>query len=180
MAKLESNNLSLDVKFISIEGEWVNYEFKFYWKNEIIVNDNILKKSTEYWRKRSFGAFLANDYEEDNLIEIIKKVLDTGKCVCWEPMEPDVKFAIYPERYFPFMETRYNLFEEMEKMRKEKEGKEKSPEDLFTIITFIDSYNFDGSTAYSDEGISLHLIVERRDLEKFVSELETEYGGLKN
>ncbi len=48
------------------------------------------------------------------------------------------------------------------------------------IITFIDSYTFNNNKAYSGEGISLHLIVTRKDLEKFANQLEIEYQNLKS
>ena len=48
--------------------------------------------------------------------------------------------------------------------------------ELFTIIVFVDTYSFEGCTAYSSEGISLHIIATRKDLEKFVTDLETEYN----
>ena len=44
MAKLHSDGLTLEIKFIDFKEEWVEYEIKFYWKDEIIVNDNILEK----------------------------------------------------------------------------------------------------------------------------------------
>ena len=178
MAKLQSDDLTLDVKFSSFGDEWVNYEIKFYWKEDIIINDNILKRDGEWWNNRSFGTFLANDYEKDCLIEIIRNVIDTNRPECWEPIEPDVKIAIYPGRFFPFLKTPYNLFEEMEEIRIENEKHEKNQNDLFTIIVFIDSYTFKNSGSYSGEGISLHLIVERKDLEKFVADLQTEYDNL--
>ena len=178
MAKLQSDDLTLDVKFNSFEDEWINYDIKFYWKNELIVNDGILKRDGEWWKRRGHGTFLANDYEKDWLIETATKVLDTNNPGCWEPMEPDVKIAIYPGRFFPFLKTPYNFFEEMEELRIEKEKQGKSQDDLFTIIAFIDSYSFKESCSYSGDGISLHLIVERKDLEKFVADLQIEYNNL--
>lgn len=178
MAKLQSDGLILDVKFNSFEDEWVNYNIKFYWKDDIIINDNILKRDGEWWNRRGYGIFLANDYEKDCLIETARKVLDTNNPGCWEPMEPDVKIAIYPGRFFPFLKTPYNIFEEMEEIRTEKEKQEKREDDLFTVITLIDSYNFKNCGSYSGGGISLHLIVERKDLEKFVADLQIEYDNL--
>ena len=178
MAKLQSDGLILEIKFSSFEDEWINYDVKFYWKEDIIVNDNILKRTPKGWSRRSYGTFLANDYGKDDLIEIIKKVLNSNKPECWEPMEPDAKVAIYPRRFFPFLETPYNLFEEMEEIRIEDEKRGKSPDDLFTIIAFVDSYNFKNCGAYSGQGISLHIIVERKDLEKFLVDLEIEYDNL--
>lgn len=178
MAILKSDNLVLDIKFNSIEDSWIKYNIKFYWKDEIIIKDDILKR-TGWWNKRSYGTFLANDYEKDYLIETIKKALDTNNPQCWEPMEPDAKLAIYPEMFFPFLKTPYNLFEELEEERKrKKEIHEVKDDDLFTVITFIDSYNFKDSCSYSGEGISLHLIVSRKDLEKFVADLQIEYDNI--
>lgn len=180
MAKLQSNDLTLDIKFNSFKDEWINYDIKFYWKGKIIVNDNILKRTSEFWSRRGYGTFLANDYERDYLIEIIRNAINTNKPECWEPMEPDAKIAIYPGRFFPFLKTPYNLFEEMEEMRREKEAQGKQDDDLFTVIAFIDSYNFKDSNSYSAEGISLHLIVKRQDLENFATDLKMEYDDLMN
>lgn len=179
MAKLQSDDLILDVQFNSFEDEWVNYNIKFYWKDEIIINDSILKRDGEWWSRRGYGIFLANDYEKDSLIETIRKALNTNNPECWEPIEPDAKIAIYPGRFFPFLKTPYNLFDETEEIRIEKEKQEKSQDDLFTIIAFVDSYSFKGSRSYSGDGISMHLIVERRDLEKFVTDLQIEYDNLR-
>jgi hypothetical protein len=69
---------------------------------------------------------------------------------------------------------------EHEENEKKKQKKVNQPDDLFTIITFIDSYSFKNNRAYSGEGISLHLIVTRENLEKFTNELEIEYQNLKS
>jgi len=181
MAKLQSDGLTLEIKFIGFEDDWVEYEIKFYWKEDIIVNDIILKRNGEWWGKRSYGAFLANDFEKDHLIETIRKVLKTREPDYWEPLEPDTVIAIYPEMFFPFLKSHWTLIEEKkEEIEPEKRDNEKQdtgtqPDDVFTIITFIDSYSFKNSGAYSGNGISLHLTVERKDLEKFVTELEKEY-----
>lgn len=60
----------------------------------------------------------------------------------------------------------------------EKLDKDKCSADLFTVITFIDSYNFREAGAYSGEGISLHMVVKKEALENFVTELESEYKSL--
>lgn len=181
MAKLQSDNLILEIKLKPFEYEWVNYDIRFYWKDDIIINDNILKKEGEYWGKRSHGTFIANDYERDHLIDTIRKVLDTNEADYWEPLEPDAKIAIYPEKFFPFLKSHWVLVDDEEKQENEKLEKEKQDkheDDLFTIMTFIDSYNFKGGSSYSEEGISLHMVVTRKDLEKFVADLEIEYDGI--
>lgn len=195
MAKLQSNNLALEIKFTRLEEDWIAYEIGFLWNNDLIVNDNILKKS-RWWDRRKYGTFLANDYNADYLIETLKKSLDTNKSEYWEPIEPDAKIAIYPERYFPFLKDHWVTVEETgeeimqadeqptmstdlpeeqyELLKSEKQNTNKY--ELFTIIVFIDTYSFEGCTAYSSEGMSLHIIATRKDLEKFVIDLETEYN----
>jgi hypothetical protein len=179
MAQLLSDKLMLEVNFSSIENEWVNYDIRFFWNNEFIIRDEILKREGKYWGGRKYGTFLANDYQSDSLIDIIKEALDTYKATCWEPMEPDARIAIYPGLFFPFLETPYNLFEEMEALRiKRLEKQKKEEEDFFTIITFIDAYNFKESFSYDDVGISLHMVVDREKLEKFSDDLKKEYDKL--
>ena len=180
MAKLQSDNLTLEIKFYIFEAEWIGYKIKFYWKEDIIVHDNILKRIGEWWYKRDYGTFLANDYAGDHLIDTIKKVLQTNETEYWEPIEPDVKIGIYPDMFFPFLKSQWTLVEESDEkyMQKEKKENNKNPNDLFTIITLIDSYNFKDSEAYTGEGISLHLIVTRKDLENFITDLEIEYNNI--
>ena len=182
MAKLQSDDLILDIKFIGFKDEWIEYEIKFYWKDDIIVNNSILKREGEYWGKISNGAFLANDYQKDFLIGTLRDILQTNEPEYWEPLEPDAIIAIYPGMFFPFLKSHLIEEETGEKEHEENEEKEqkkgKQPDDLFTIITFIDSYSFKNNRAYSGEGISLHLIVTRENLEKFADELEIEYQNL--
>jgi len=177
MAKLQSGDLTLEIKFNSFEADWVAYEVLFYWQDTVIVNDNILKRTGEYWGKRAYGTFLGNDYERDYLIDTIKRVLDTNQPDYWQPIEPDITIAIYPYMDFPFGIKSHLEFvnEEDRKVYEEIHAKG----DCFTIITLIDTYNFKDSGAYSGNGISLHLIAKRERLEKFVTDLEFEYQNLK-
>lgn len=183
MARLQSKDLTLEIKFNRLEEDWVAYEISFLWKNDIIVNDDILKRD-RWWDKRRYGTFLANDYEKDYLIETIKNCLNTNKPEYWEPIEPDAKIGIYPEMYFPFLKDHWVDVEETgEKIIQadfQDEKQDTSKYELFTIIIFIDKYNFEGCDAYSGGGISLHLIVTRKDLEDFVTDLETEYNEFLN
>ncbi len=181
MAKLQSDNLTFEIKFKPFEYEWINYEIMFYWKDDIIINDGILKIEGEWWGKRRHGTFMANDYEGDHLIDTIRKVLDTNEPEYWEPLEPDAKIAIYPDQFFPFLKDHWVLIDEKDEEVKQNgnEKQEKEQDDLFTIIIFIDSYNFKDCKAYSGEGISLHMVVTRKDLEKFVVDMEVEYDSIK-
>jgi len=101
MAKLVSEQLSLEVSFVHFDGDSVIYEFKFLWDDKPLVNDDVLKNHG-WWQSRSHGAFRANEWEHDTLIGFIEKALQTDGQVCWEPYEPDVYVAIYPQMHFPF------------------------------------------------------------------------------
>lgn len=182
MAKLHSDKLTLEIKFATFNYGWIVYEIGFYWQDGAIVNDDILKRNGECWNSRSFGAFLANDYAQDHLIETLEKVLDTNEPDYWEPIDPDVIIAIYPEIHFPFLPAHYEVIYESqrakhtrERWEKEKQEREKLPDAPVTIITLIDAYNFKNCDAYSGDGISLHLTVNRGSLEEFVMQLNTEY-----
>lgn len=177
MAKLQSGDLNLEIVFNSFEDYWIAYEIKFTWKDDIIVNDSVLKRDSEWSGKRRYGTFMANDYEQDHLTEVMRKVLDTNEPDYWEPVEPDVLIAIYPEMFFPFIKSHWTKIEdgELKQIEKEKTEKGNGHDDLFTIITFMDTFNLKNSGAYSGQGVSLHMIVKRKDLETFVTGLETEY-----
>jgi len=166
MAKLKSGHLTLGIKFNRLEEEWVAYEFSFLWKDNPIINDDIFKTG-RWWDKRRHGTFLANDYEKDYLIETIKNVLSTNKSDYWEPIEPDVKVAIYPDNYFPFLKEKFVSVDDTDINK----------EEWFTVMVFMDTYNFKDCISYSSEGVSLSLIVGRKDLEEFVTTLETEYNN---
>src|SRR5437588_797668 len=148
-----------------------------------MINAARVKRSSDYWNSRRPGVFLARQYEKDYLIQIIEKVLETNQPECWEPYEPDVILAIYPETYFPFMKphreviwTSLKMKEEVERQEREKLERGKLPDDPVTIICFIDAYNFRNTKAYCESGIALHLTVERKDLELFCLELKKEYA----
>ena len=186
MAILKSDDLSFDFRYTGFQWGWVKYQFYFLWKNEPIVNDAMLKKQGEYWGARPTGAFLANEHEEDYLLPVLKRVLETDKADYWEALEPDIIVALYPEDYFPFLPSHlkriYRNEEEKaqheEQIRLNKE-KGKSPDDPYTFIAFVDAYNFKDSDMYYGQGLSLQMIVNRSDLEQFVIDLEKEYDDFK-
>ncbi len=175
MAKLQSGDLSLEIEYDSYEPDWIVYKLKFCWKDEVIINDAILKRYGKYWGRRPPGTFLANDYERDQLIDIIKKVLDTNQPDYWQPIEPDITIAIYPYMGFPFgIKSHWEFIYE-----RDRKLEEEIKQECFTLIILIDAYNFKDSGAYCDNGVSLHLLVKKKRLEAFVAELEAEYKNLK-
>jgi hypothetical protein len=184
MAKLTSGNLTLEIRFREFDAAgWVQYEILFLWENKPIINDALLKRCNEYWQARNYGAFKANQYERDDLIAKIEKALETNEPVHWQPLEPDVIIAIYPEMYFPFLETKLEVLYESEDFRQKREQREKRkqeagklPDDPITFIIFVDAYNFENSDAYSGQGPALIMCLNRSEIEAFCSELKKEYS----
>lgn len=187
MAVLQSGDLSFDFRYTGFEHGWVQYQFYFRWKNEAIVKDVVLKRWSDYWNSRPEGAFLANEDEKDGLLTFIRKILKNDKADYWEPIEPDIIVAIYPEEYFPFLPSHMKLIRESKESRAKREARErlkkekgKLPDDSYTVIVFVDAYNFKDADAYYGQGLSLQMIVERHELEMFANDLETEYQEFKN
>lgn len=170
MATLNSDEATLEIKLKGFKGEWLDYGISFHWRDEPMVNDAILKREGEWWSSRETAEFLANDYEKSELIEILRRVLKSGRSDYWEPLEPDIIMAVYPRKVFPFLESKWT-----ELYRREGIEEEDLLHNLYTVIAFIDTYNFEGCKAYSSSGLALHLLVEREELEKFLDELEEEY-----
>lgn len=181
MARLSTELLSLEIRYKNFFAGDIQYEISFLWENQSMINDLLLKRWSDYWSSRSKGAFLACDFERDWLIETIEKVLETDEADYWEPYEPDVILAIYPDRYFPFLKPHTDRIESIKEIGREgdKSKKEKLPDDMFTVIVFIDAYNFQNSGVYYSSGIALHMIVERRELQSFSLKLREEYSEFK-
>jgi hypothetical protein len=185
MAKLTSNHLTLEIRFREFDkAGWVQYEVFFLWQDQPLVNDALLKRGREYWNARSRGAFKANDYERDDLIATIEKVLETNQPEYWQPIEPDVTVALYPQMDFPFLESHWQRVEEGDENQQTEEDTERNrpiieddlpPDDWITLIAAVDTYNLKDSRGYSGEGLALIMCPTRQQLEEFCAELKREY-----
>ncbi len=185
MAKLTSNRLTLEISFREFDkAGWVQYEVLFLWENEPLINDALLKRHNEHWSARSFGAFKANQYRQDDLITTIEKVLETNEPDYWEPLDPDVIIAIYPDTFFPMLKSHYRLVRESDEsssrreLRKQK-AKDKLPDDPMAMIVFVDTYNLKNADSYSSEGLALIVSPTRQELETFCMQLRQEYSEFK-
>lgn len=165
MAVINSGNLALKVGFVNFSADWIRYDINLMWNNEPVISEKVQKRTNKYWQLTSDGGICARDYEEDGLIPVIKKVLDTDESDSWTPIEPDVSFLIYCGDCFQFFNS-------------DKCNRNRSSENKFTILVDIDTYNFKNSKTYSGDGVIFNLIVNRADLEKFVKELQEEYEDL--
>jgi hypothetical protein len=183
MASLKSGKLSFIFEYTGYDDEWVQYQIYFLWDGETLLREEVLKKRDECWGKRSEGAFVANDDQRDRFLPFLKKVLESDQADYWEPLEPDIIVALYPEEYFPFLDPHYKVIflreefkDKLEARRQLKKEKGKLPDDIYTFVALIDAYNFRDADAYHGEGLSLQMVVKRHELERFVDELENEYS----
>jgi len=183
MAVLKSRDWSFDFRYTGFEHGWVQYDFFFLWKGEPVVRHEAL---ADYWNGRPESAFLANSDGRDGLLPFLKELLERDEADYWEPIEPDILVAIYPDRFFPFLKSHMELICESEESRREretrrkpKEEKGKLPDDLYTFIAFVDAHNFKGADAYYGQGLSLQMIVSRRNLQAFADALDREYMEFK-
>ncbi len=189
MAKLNSvssDKLGLEIEYIGWRHGWLNYEITFCWRNKCLLNSRCLKRKT-----KRVGAILANDepneIEQDDLIRTLKKVLETNKPDYWEPIEPEVTIAFYPEMHFPFIESHWERVYESDPMKVRREEREQQkqesggilPDDDITVAVMVDTYNFIDEGGYSGDGVALILHPTRQQLEVFCAELEREYEALE-
>lgn len=187
MAKFVSHNLTLEIRFMEMTSDgWLQYEILFLYNGESIIQDKLLKRNNDYWSARSYGAFKANDYERDSLIQVIQEALDSDEPQFWEPIEPDVVVAIYPHMIFPFMPTKWKLVSVSQSYLESVENHEILREaaggrlatDPFTIIVFVDIYNFgEESGGYKGDGPALIMCPSRYELMQFMLELRQEYDA---
>lgn len=164
MAVLKSDKLELDFRYESYEAGWTYYQIGFLWGGEPVVNDRVLKRINSYWGKRPASMFLAVADEPDGLLKLLRRGLATGKMGYWEPVDPDITVALYPGEYFPFL--------------RDSAARERTSTD-FTLIAQVDAYNFKDTDTYHGQGLAMHMIVTRHELESFADVLESESSRFK-
>lgn len=186
MAKLQSGDLSFDFRYVGFDDGWVQYDFCLRWKDQNLLRMDHHRPRSKFWGKRTEGAFFANEYEGDGLLPLLRKVLDEDRADYWEPVEPDVVIAIYPEDRFPFLPSHYQPEYESPNYKAKREAREqlkkekgKLPDDSYTFIVFVDAHNFEDAAYYYGQGLSLHMIVSRIQLQGFAEDLEREYQEFK-
>ena len=186
LSNCSTDDLSFEFNYSGFEGGWIEYQFYFRWRGDNIINDRVLEEGGDYWGNRTEGSFLAREYEVDGLTRLLKEVLEKNQADYWDPVEPDILVALYPDQFFPFLPSHYRLIHESDEHKAKHEAREKlkkeqgnQPDDLFTFIAFVDVYNLKHADAYYGSGLSLQMIVSREKLEAFLYNLETEYQAFK-
>jgi len=184
MAKLSYDLLTLEIRFREFDDcFWVQYDVLFLWDGEPMVNDALLKRSPVAWADRGKATFRANESDGDSLLPVLKRVLDENRAEYWEPIEPDVILAFYPEQYFPFLPSHWEVSYEREDIKSAREERQQAkaaaggrlPDDAITVIAFADAYQWRNCTAYMSNGLALVLCVRRNDIQRFHDELAQEY-----
>lgn len=184
MAMLRDNDLSLEFIFKEVdECLWLKYEVYFRWKDQYVFRDGLLKRSPSGWAGRSEGALCANEYDGDSFLPVLEKAIDALEPVCWEPTEPNMMIAFYPDQRFPFIPDREkeiyfadHILKQSEKRRKRKAANNgRLPDDVVTTIVYVDAYNLKGCSPYYGTGFTMILAPTRENLAKFYQELKCEY-----
>jgi len=174
-----------------IEGAQLYYAYYFRWKGQSIISENILEECDdcptgllEASDDLCLGGIESHEMR-DPLVNFIREVLLTNKADYWQPMHSEMKIALYPDNYFPFLPSHYELISESKKYANERKARERLkkekkvlPDDNFTIMVAADNYNFKGADTHSSLGVSINLIVTRQALEDFTIDLEKEFFAL--
>jgi hypothetical protein len=186
MAVLQSGNLSFDFQFADFDAGYIKYKLCFLWRDEPIINEEVLKRGTEYRSNLPKGGFVADEFRQDYFVPFLRRILENDKADYWQSLDPDIVVAIYPDEYFPFLKSHWVLLHESEEQQQKREAqlqrkKElgKLPDDSYTVIVFVDAYNFKGEGVYQGDGFSLQMIVNRTSLEAFADALAREYEEFK-
>lgn len=186
MAKLKHENFEFEFRFDNFDNwNYLYCEFYFRWNWKDIINEDILKRWWPYWWSRKKWALLCSIWEEEHFIQVIKDVLNTETEKAWESLEPDIEITISPLPYFLdyknlLKNSNLAYMSDAEKSRQDakKEKKEKFwklPDDEFELKFKVDFYNFEESMAYGIWDFTFSIIQTRKELEKFIQKLESEY-----
>ena len=186
MAILRDDQLSLEFVFKEVDDcLWLQYELYFRWDDHDVFHDELLKRSPIGWAGRTKNALMANEHQEDSFLPILEKAVDALEPLCWEPSEPDIKIAFYPEQSFPFIPNRYKeiyvsdycLRQREERRLRKARNNGRLPDDVITMIVFADSYNFKDCGVYCGSGFGMFLSPTRAQLSTFYTELKCEYDA---
>jgi hypothetical protein len=184
MAILRDNSLSLEVIFKEVDDcLWLKYEVYFRWDEQYVFRDALLKRSPQGWAGRSEGALCANESGGDTFLPVLEMAIDTAEPICWKPTEPDIMIAFYPVQHFPFIADHkkeiyvadhiLNQRDERRQLKAAHNGQQ--PDDVVTMIVYVDAYNFKDCSPYYGTGFAMVLSPTRSGLARFHQELKREY-----
>lgn len=163
MAKLFSEDLELEFLLCGCyDYHPIQIEFKvtLKWKGIPILNENAMKRGTDYWNKGAVGGIVGEEIDNFTLIKDLEEALNNKTTKIWESWpDPDMCISIYPETLFPYLNEK--------------------DEEYNTIIISPDTYQLKDCSAYNGyEGISFVLTPDNTNLQNFINDLKKEYSDL--
>ena len=152
---------------------YLESNIKFTLNNKNFINPKIFRSDDDDGYIRVY-----EDVDRD-ILEFFKKILKEDKPDWWECVDDIIEIAAYPNEFFPFMTRRREISSVAEDLQTQSSRRHPcAVPGYFTIIIFIRSYQFYKKDGYRPSGISLHLYVERDELERFVKEVEKEISKI--
>lgn len=206
MATITCREFSLDIEFTQRGEDFIAYYISLTRNGVPVINPRIYDGLSREGQKRVRGA--GADDTGERLIATLEWALQNNQATYWEPVDPDVTLAIYPDDVFPLdpahrKVVRFNegspfdlsrptlapneievwTSEEADEEDAKYEAKKqalggKHPDDLVCLILSI-SNNVFGGEGYSHTGPALILHPTRRKVSAFVRALKSEYRALK-
>jgi hypothetical protein len=152
---------------------YLESKIKFILGDKNFINPKLLRDDDGYIKV----------YEDVDcsIVEFLKEVLREDKPNWWECVDDIVEIAVYPDEFFPFMSKKREISSVTDDLQTQASLRPRNTaSDYFTIIIFVRSYHFDSKNEYTPSGISLHLYIQRDELEKFVQEIEQEKGKMQH
>jgi hypothetical protein len=181
MAILSSGTIKFEFQYSGKGHYWIYHSVRVTKNDSPLIADHVFKEYSDEYP----DIILSDEFEIDSFIPFLKEVTDKNQADYWEPEEPKIIVALYPDMYFPFLKPHGEVIYESEQLKAQRESRQKLkkekgklPDDTFTMIIFFDEFNFNDVSLYSSQGISFHLIVTRIMLERFISDLEVELSTL--
>lgn len=187
MAILSDGDLSFELRYVRIQRgpvSWVYYRFRFLWQGIPIINDAILKRINNYWNDRQEGELLACSDLDDDVLVVLERALSDNQMVEWEPVEPDVSIRLYPNDPFacwgrpPSANIGADRGADRADVVESSVLHRDSASELFTLVVVVAPYQFKGADSYGCGGPGLEMVVRRKALEGFISQLRNEFDAL--
>ena len=171
MTTLRDEQTTFEYVHVEKSGLYLKSKIKFTLGDTNFINPKLFRDDD--------GYINVLEDVDDNIVEFFKKILKEDKPDWWECVDDIVEIGVYPNEFFPFMTRRREISSVAEDLQTQSSRRHPcAVPGYFTIIIFIRSYQFYKKDGYRPSGISLHLYVERDELERFVKEVEKEISKI--
>lgn len=183
MATLKSEKFKIEFSIQTrFEGEkGIVYSMLATFDGKPVLNSKLTK---DYKRKKSSeqrGLIYFSEFGFEPLVPFFEKALTAKKPVYMQSLEPDVLFLAHPTMAFPFINVPGKGWRRNKSTGKMTEFTFKEFEladGYIQFVFFFDNYVFQGENAYGGDGCSFHIIISKKELRKFISQLKREVKPL--